>query len=157
VDSRRGRLQLNFTFPLRARVTERPAALYERLRLRQPVEYGAFVHCESGRHILSFSPELFFRIDPQGEGRRITARPMKGTAPRGRTTAEDRDVAKWLRNDVKNRSENVMIVDLIRNDLGRLCNYGTVRVENLFEVERYPSLWQMTSSVRGELRPGDGL
>jgi len=58
--------QLNFTFPLRVRVTERPAALYERLRLRQPVEYGAFVHCESGRHILSFSPELFFRVDPWG-------------------------------------------------------------------------------------------
>jgi len=149
--------QLNFTFPLRARVTERPAALYERLRLRQPVEYGAFVHCEPGCHILSFSPELFFRIDPQGEGCQITARPMKGTARRGRTTAEDRDVAKWLRNDVKNRSENVMIVDLIRNDLGRLCNYGTVRVENLFEVERYPSLWQMTSTVRGELRPEIGF
>jgi para-aminobenzoate synthetase/4-amino-4-deoxychorismate lyase len=149
--------QLNYTFPLRVRVAESPAALYLRLRHRQPVEFGAFVHCESGRHILSFSPELFFRVDQRGVGRRITARPMKGTARRGRTTAEDRDVADWLRNDVKNRSENVMIVDLIRNDLGRLCDYGSVRVENLFEVERYPTLWQMTSTVTGQLRPEMGF
>ena len=81
---------------------------------------------------------------------------MKGTAPRGRTTAEDRQIAEWLRNDAKNRSENVMIVDLLRNDLGRLCAYGSVRAENLFAVERYPSLWQMTSTVTGELRPEVG-
>ena len=78
---------------------------------------------------------------------------MKGTAPRGRTTAEDRQIAEWLRNDPKNRSENVMIVDLLRNDLGRLCNYGSVRVEDLFAVERYPSLWQMTSTVTGDAAP----
>jgi len=78
---------------------------------------------------------------------------MKGTAPRGRTTAEDRNQSEWLRNDPKNRAENVMIVDLLRNDLGRLCQYGTVRVENLFAVERYPTLWQMTSTVTGQLRP----
>ena len=148
--------QLNFTFPLRLEIAGRPAALYANLRRRQPVEYGAFVQCNSGRHILCFSPELFFRIEDQGGSRRITAKPMKGTARRGRTTAEDRQVAEWLRNDVKNRSENVMIVDLIRNDLGRLCNYGSVHVESLFEVERFPTLWQMTSTVTGELRQDVG-
>ena len=145
--------QLNFTFPLRMRITERPAVLYARLRRRQPVEYGAFLHCQAGRHILSFSPELFFRVEREGTSRLITAQPMKGTARRGRTTAEDRQIAEWLHNDIKNRSENVMIVDLIRNDLGRLCNYGSVRVESLFDVESYATLWQMTSTVTGELRP----
>jgi para-aminobenzoate synthetase/4-amino-4-deoxychorismate lyase len=78
---------------------------------------------------------------------------MKGTAPRGRTTSEDRALAGWLRNDSKNRAENVMIVDLLRNDLGRLCVFGSVRASNLFAVERYPTLWQMTSTIIGELRP----
>lgn len=145
--------QLNFTFPLRLQITEGPAALYGRLCDAQPVDYGAFLHCQPGRHILSLSPELFFRIDQHGPTRRITTQPMKGTARRGRTTAEDRDTAAWLRNDPKNRAENVMIVDLIRNDLGRLCSYGSVRVERLFEVDRYPTLWQMTSTITGDLRP----
>ncbi len=144
--------QLNFTFPLCARIVERPASLYALLRARQPVEYGAFLHWQSGRHILSLSPELFFRVEKQGTTRRITTKPMKGTARRGRTTQEDRQIADWLRNDEKNRSENVMIVDLIRNDLGRLCTFGSVRVESLFDVERFPTLWQMTSTITGELR-----
>ncbi|MFZ0735433.1 MAG: chorismate-binding protein, partial [Candidatus Sulfotelmatobacter sp.] len=80
----------------------------------------------------------------------------KGTASRGRTTREDLAQAEWLRNDPKNRSENVMIVDLLRNDLGRLSNFGTVRTQNLFAVERYPTLWQMTSTVTGDLRPEVG-
>jgi para-aminobenzoate synthetase / 4-amino-4-deoxychorismate lyase len=142
--------QLNFTFPLHARFAETLAALYGRLSAAQPVEYGAFLHTQTGRHILSFSPELFFRID--GE-RRITTQPMKGTAPRGRTTTEDREIAAWLVNDAKNRAENVMIVDLIRNDLGRLCTFGSIHVDQLFEVERYPSLWQMTSRISGHLEP----
>jgi para-aminobenzoate synthetase/4-amino-4-deoxychorismate lyase len=78
---------------------------------------------------------------------------MKGTAPRGRTTTEDTARADWLRNDPKNRSENVMIVDLLRNDLGRICAFGTVHASNLFAVECYPTLWQMTSTITGELRP----
>jgi len=82
---------------------------------------------------------------------------MKGTAPRGRTTREDREIAEWLHNDAKNRSENVMIVDLVRNDLGRVAQTGSVRVEELFSVERYPTLWQMTSTVSAELRPGVGF
>jgi para-aminobenzoate synthetase/4-amino-4-deoxychorismate lyase len=146
--------QLNFTFPLRLKVQGRAADLYATLRGRQPVAYGAFLHCDSGRRILSFSPELFFRIDRRQATRRIVTRPMKGTAPRGRTTAEDQAVAEWLRHDAKNCSENVMIVDLLRNDLGRLCEYGSVHVDELFAVERYPSLWQMTSTVSGDLRTG---
>lgn len=144
--------QLNYTFPLRTRIATPPSDLYVQLRGRQPVEYGAFLHCQSGRHVLCFSPELFFRVDTAGGTRRITTQPMKGTAPRGRTNAEDRRVADWLRNDQKNRSENVMIVDLIRNDLGRLCTFGSVQVDSLFAVERFPTLWQMTSTVSGELR-----
>jgi para-aminobenzoate synthetase/4-amino-4-deoxychorismate lyase len=163
--------QLNFTVPLRVHAPGSSATLYRRLRSRQPVPYGAFLHSQPNRRILSFSPELFFRMEGRGpqrqvfvagvqsqsNQRRITTRPMKGTAPRGRTTREDRERAEWLCNDPKNRSENVMIVDLLRNDLGRISNFGTVRTENLFAVERYPTLWQMTSTVTGELRPEIGF
>ncbi len=145
--------QLNFTAPMKFEVPCSAAALYARLRARQPVDYGAFLHSEIGRHILSFSPELFFRIDDDGVTRRIVTRPMKGTARRGRTTIEDRRIAEWLHGDPKNRSENVMIVDLVRNDLGRVAQTGSVKVEELFTVERYPALWQMTSTVSAELRP----
>jgi para-aminobenzoate synthetase / 4-amino-4-deoxychorismate lyase len=145
--------QLNFTFPVHIETEERPAALYARLVAAQPVDYGAFLHCQNGRHVLSLSPELFFRLAEDGGKRRITTRPMKGTARRGRTMAEDRENAAGLSSDAKNRAENVMIVDLIRNDLGRICEFGSVRVEKLFDVDRYPTLWQMTSTVTGELRP----
>jgi para-aminobenzoate synthetase/4-amino-4-deoxychorismate lyase len=149
--------QLNFTAPMRIRAKGRSSAIYARLRARQPVSYGAFLHWKSGRRILSFSPELFFRVDGEGGPRRIVTRPMKGTAARGRTTREDRAIAQWLSSDPKNRSENVMIVDLLRNDLGRLAEFGTVRAENLFAVERHPTLWQMTSTVTAELRPDIGF
>jgi para-aminobenzoate synthetase/4-amino-4-deoxychorismate lyase len=149
--------QLNFTVPMQVGVKGRLAALYARLAERQPVPYGAWVHCEDGAQILSFSPELFFRIEEDEGGRRITTRPMKGTAQRGRTNREDRAQAEWLRNDAKNRAENIMIVDLLRNDLGRLCSYGSVRAEQLFAVERHPTLWQMTSTVSGTLRPQVGF
>ena len=149
--------QLNFTVPLGVSAPGSSAAFYRRLRSRQPAPYCAFLHTQPNRRILSLSPELFFQLEGQGGLRRITTRPMKGTAPRGRTTAEDRDQSEWLRNDPKNRSENVMIVDLLRNDLGRLCNFGSVRAQNLFAVERYPTLWQMTSTVTGDLRPNVGF
>jgi para-aminobenzoate synthetase/4-amino-4-deoxychorismate lyase len=145
--------QLNFTLPIALRAGEGSAELYRHLRVRQPAPYGAFVHTHPQHRILSFSPELFFRIESQGQSRRITTRPMKGTAPRGRTSQEDRETARWLANDPKNRSENVMIVDLLRNDLGRLCRFGSVRAQDLFAVERYSTLWQMTSTVTGDLRP----
>jgi len=145
--------QLNFTAPWRLRVEGSAAALYARLRIQQPTRYGAFVHAEPGQKILSFSPELFFNIEPgTGLTRRITTRPMKGTSRRGRFTREDRERAQWLQADPKNRSENVMIVDLLRNDLGRIAKFGSVRAEKLFAVERYPTLWQMTSTVTADLR-----
>jgi len=149
--------QLNFTAPFHVKASGSVAALYARLRARQPVDYGAFLHWQAGRHILSFSPELFFRIENDGPTRRIVTRPMKGTARRGRTAREDREIAEWLRNDPKNRSENVMIVDLLRNDLGRVARTGSVRAERLFDVERYSTLWQMTSTVSAELRPEVGF
>ena len=148
--------QLNFTFPLQGHFAGSAGALYADLVRRQPVDYAAFLHTEPRRHILSLSPELFFRIDPEGQARRITTRPMKGTAPRGRTTREDSEIAEHLRTDPKNCAENVMIVDLLRNDIGRLCTYGSVTVRDLFAVERYPTLWQMTSAVTGTLRPEAG-
>jgi para-aminobenzoate synthetase / 4-amino-4-deoxychorismate lyase len=146
--------QLNFTYPLRLRLDCGPATLYAHLLRNQPAPYAALLHWQPGHHILSLSPELFFRVDEEGSARRITTRPMKGTAPRGRTAAEDRNLAEQLRHDEKNRAENVMIVDLLRNDLGRLCRFGTVETQNLFAVERYPTLWQMTSTVTGLLRDG---
>ena len=113
--------QLNFTVPMNVEVRGSMAALYARLRARQPVEYGAFLHWQTGRRILSFSPELFFRVEENGRAAHHDAA-HEGTAARGRTTREDRERAEWLRNDPKNRSENVMIVDLLRNDLGRLAH-----------------------------------
>jgi para-aminobenzoate synthetase/4-amino-4-deoxychorismate lyase len=148
--------QLNFTAPFRVEAPGGVATHYARLRSHQPVDYGAFIHWQPGHHILSFSPELFFRIDRDGDFRRIVTRPMKGTAPRGRTTREDHQIVAWLRNDPKNRAENVMIVDLLRNDLGRVARFGTVQTQSLFAVERYPTLWQMTSTVAAELRPEIG-
>jgi para-aminobenzoate synthetase/4-amino-4-deoxychorismate lyase len=149
--------QLNFTAPFQIQVQGSVAGLHALLRARQPVDYGAFLHWQTGRHILSFSPELFFRIENDGRTRRIVTRPMKGTARRGRTTREDLEIAEWLRNDPKNRSENVMIVDLLRNDLGRVARTGSVRADRLFDVERYATLWQMTSTVSAELRPEVGF
>lgn len=149
--------QLNFTVPIQIHTEGSSGALYQRLRARQPAPYCAFLHTRAGRQILSFSPELFFSLEAESKTRRITTRPMKGTAARGRMTREDRERADWLRGDPKNRAENVMIVDLLRNDLGRLCQYGSVRAEELFAVERYPTLWQMTSTITGELRSEVGF
>jgi para-aminobenzoate synthetase/4-amino-4-deoxychorismate lyase len=145
--------QLNFTIPIHVHSPGSSASLYRRLHTRQPAPYAAFLHTEPDQRFLSFSPELFFQVQNHGNSRRITTRPMKGTTPRGRTTSEDRAAADFLRSDPKNRAENVMIVDLLRNDLGRVCKYGTVESSDLFAVERYPTLWQMTSTVTGELSP----
>lgn len=148
--------QLNFTVPYTVKMRGSIAALYARLRQRQPVEYSALLHWDAGRSVLSFSPELFFRVAEQDGERQITTRPMKGTAARGKTLSEDLAHADWLRNDPKNRAENVMIVDLLRNDLGRIANFGSVHTEDLFAVERLPTLWQMTSTVKADLRPEVG-
>ena len=139
--------QANFTVKGSLSWNQDPARLFERIMASQPVAYGALIHT-GGARILSASPELFFRR----HANRITVRPMKGTAPRGRDLAEDARVMAWLAADEKNRAENVMIVDLMRNDLGRICDFGTVAVTDLFAVERYLGLLQMTSTIRGELK-----
>ncbi|MBX7250885.1 MAG: aminodeoxychorismate synthase component I [Candidatus Promineofilum sp.] len=134
--------QANYTFPLRADFDGDPWALFAALSAAQWADYGAYL--DLGRFVIcSASPELFFHLD----GDRILSRPMKGTAPRGLTTAGDRAQIDWLRRSEKNRAENVMIVDMIRNDLGRVAQVGSVAVPDLFAVERYPTLLQMTSTV----------
>jgi para-aminobenzoate synthetase / 4-amino-4-deoxychorismate lyase len=139
--------QANFTVMVRHPCHEDAGALFERMMENQPVPYGALIHTGE-THILSASPELFFRK----RGSRILVRPMKGTARRGRDREEDGQRAAWLAADEKNRAENVMIVDLLRNDLGRICRTGSIEVTDLFAVERYPGLLQMTSTVQGELK-----
>jgi para-aminobenzoate synthetase/4-amino-4-deoxychorismate lyase len=140
--------QVNYTLKLLFDFAGNPGALYETLRRNQSVAYGALLKSGS-RHILSFSPELFFRKD----GRECLVRPMKGTGRRGTTLEEDRRAGKRLFGDSKNRSENVMIVDLLRNDLGRVCEVGTVETTSLFDIETYETLHQLTSTVRGRLQP----
>lgn len=134
--------QVNYTLRLRTDFEGDPWALFRRLWQAQPTPYAAYIETDTFA-VCSASPELFFRY----EDGRVTARPMKGTAPRGRTLAEDEAQAQALRASPKNRAENVMIVDMIRNDLGRVATVGSVRVPHLFTVERYPTLWQMTSTV----------
>ena len=140
--------QVNYTLKLRFDLVGEAADLYLQLRAGQGVGYGAFLSF-ADRRILSFSPELFF----SKRGDRLEVRPMKGTLRRGRTAAEDAALADFLRSDEKNLSENVMIVDLLRNDLGRLAGPGQVSVPSLFDVETYESLHQMTSTVVAQL-PG---
>jgi para-aminobenzoate synthetase/4-amino-4-deoxychorismate lyase len=130
--------QVNFTIALSGQTYGSPLALYDALRRAQPVRYGALI-CHTDGAILSRSPELF--VERQGE--RLLCRPMKGTA------ARDSD-PRFLAMSEKDRAENIMIVDLIRNDLGRLTPSGGVRVERLCEIESYPSVWQMTSTVVAE-------
>ena len=127
--------QVNLTFPLEFEWFGSPLALYARLRQRQPVRYGGFVG-DAAQGLVSLSPELF--LERQGE--RLVTRPMKGTAPR---TAP----AEQLRNSQKDCAENLMIVDLLRNDLGRIAENGSVVVDRLFDVEAYPTVWQMVSEV----------
>lgn len=132
----------SFSFPFQGD----PYSLYLRLRKAQPVKYGAFLRVGAGC-IVSQSPELFFRVCR----RKIETRPMKGTAGRGLTEREDRRAVAVLKRDEKNRAENVMIVDLLRNDLGKVCRPGSIRVSRLFEVQRYRTILQMVSTVSGEL------
>jgi len=142
--------QVNYTYRLRFDAFGSPLAQYARLRARQPVPYGALIALHDGGAVLSLSPELFVR---QTDGE-LTARPMKGTAPAGSGEApgDDGVRAAALAADPKNRAENLMIVDLLRNDMGRIAVTGTVAVPMLFEVRRYGSVLQMTSTVNARLR-----
>lgn len=145
--------QINLTFPQTLRATGTPDALYAALRRVQPVRHGALVDL-GGPVILSRSPELFFAVDADGM---IETRPMKGTVARGATPGADRAARDWLGASEKNRAENLMIVDLLRNDLSRISRVGSVRVPRLFEVESYATVHQMTSTVRAQLLPGTNL
>lgn len=137
--------QVNYTMQLNAPFVGSGWPLFWQLVQAQQANYTAYLNI-GGYEICSASPELFFKLD----GTQITSKPMKGTARRGLTFAEDMQLAQALHLSEKNRAENVMIVDMIRNDMGRICDIGTVKVPQLFEIERYPTVLQMTSTVTGQ-------
>lgn len=141
--------QVNYTFPMHAGFEGDALAWFRTLCAAQRAAHCAYI--DIGRFkILSISPELFFALEDDV----ITTRPMKGTRRRGRWPEEDLRSAEELRESEKDRAENVMIVDLLRNDLGRICETGSVVVERLFDVEQYETVWQMTSTIRGRTRAG---
>lgn len=141
--------QANLTFPIEATWEGDPITLFNTLTERQPVRHGAIVNLE-GPMILSRSPELFFAINADGW---IETRPMKGTAKRGKTQEEDDAIRDGLAKDAKNQAENRMIVDLLRNDISRITEVGTLDVPELFKVETYPTLHQMVSGIHARLLP----
>jgi para-aminobenzoate synthetase/4-amino-4-deoxychorismate lyase len=148
--------QVNYTYRLHGQAYGSPVALYRALRARQPVQFGALIALPPGEAVewvLSCSPELFLR---HANGL-LTARPMKGTASRFEPPEGDSETARRLADDIKNRAENLMIVDLLRNDLGRVAQIGSVQVPQLFEIEPYTTLFQMTSTVQARLRPEAGF
>lgn len=146
--------QVNLTFPIRGRAQGDVQALYHALTRLQPVQYGALVQAGGLPAILSRSPELFFRTDSAGM---IETRPMKGTQPRSSDPVEDAARAVFLKSDEKNQAENLMIVDLLRNDISRICEAGSVHVPELFTVESYETVHQMVSLIRGQMEPGTRL
>ncbi len=147
--------QVNLSHRLEAKV-EHPSdgcggrawPLYERLRAVSPVPHGAYLDL-GDVVVLSASPERFLRLD----GERVETRPIKGTRPRGKTPDEDEVMRTGLHSSEKDRAENLMIVDLLRNDLGKVCRVGSVRVPELFGLEGYSFVWHLVSTVTGELRP----
>lgn len=145
--------QANLSFRARFAFRGDPLALYRDLRACAGAAHCAFID-DGARHILSLSPELFFDLSPAG---RLTARPMKGTAARGSDVPADERARRSLAASEKDRAENLMIVDLLRNDLGRVAETGSVEVRDLFAVETYPTLHQMVSTVTAQLKPGTGI
>lgn len=139
--------QVNYTFPVSGRWDATLADLYQRLRLNQPVLYSSIIR-HDGCSLLSFSPELFFSV----HGKHVELKPMKGTAPRGRTPEEDESSIAWLKASEKDRAENRMIVDLLRNDIGRLAVPGSVAVRSFFDVEKFASIIQATSTIDAVLK-----
>jgi len=144
--------QANLSFRSRFTFLGDPLTLYRGLRAGSAARYGAYLD-DGERQILSFSPELFFDLEAGGT---ITARPMKGTAARGSDPPSDAEARARLAANPKDRAENLMIVDLLRNDLGRIAELGSVSVGDLFAVETYPTLHQMVSTVTARLKPGVG-
>ena len=142
--------QINYTYRLKFDVFGSPLGLFRRLRARQPVHFGALIALPADRWIVSCSPELFI----EKTGARLRTRPMKGTTARGRTPEQDARAEAFLRSDPKNRAENLMIVDLLRNDVSRVAKIGSVQVPALFSIEPYPSIWAMTSTIEADLIDG---
>ncbi|MCM2270388.1 MAG: chorismate-binding protein, partial [Thermoanaerobaculia bacterium] len=139
--------QVNFVFPFDGRLSGRPRDLFARLVAPREAPFAAFLEGDSWA-VASLSPELFF----ERQGERIVMRPMKGTRRRGRFDAEDQRLATELAGSEKDRAENLMIVDMVRNDLGRVAEPGSVALERAFAVERYPTVWQLTSTVTAASR-----
>jgi para-aminobenzoate synthetase/4-amino-4-deoxychorismate lyase len=139
--------QVNFTFRLRSFFRDDPWSYFKNLLHIQDAKYGGFINTDHWS-VCSISPELFFQLN----GEKLISRPMKGTAARGLTLQNDLEQAEALRQSKKNRAENVMIVDMVRNDMGRIADIGTVSVNDLFITEKYQTLWQMTSTVRAETK-----
>ena len=145
--------QANLTACCSTTWPEQSSALELFLRVRQacPAPFAGLVIAENGEALLSSSPERFLRMDPGG---RIQTRPIKGTRPRHSSPERDADLAADLVCSAKDRAENVMIVDLLRNDLGRVCRPGSIEVPQLLGLESYPSVHHLTSVVEGQLQPG---
>ena len=144
--------QVNHTLRLKGSYTGSDLALFRRLKRAQPDSYAAYLNIGQWR-ILSVSPELFFRRDADI----LTAKPMKGTAKRGLYPEEDQQIAAQLQSSEKDRAENLMIVDLLRNDLSRIAIPHTLQVPELFSIERHPTVFQMTSTITAQARPGTAL
>jgi para-aminobenzoate synthetase/4-amino-4-deoxychorismate lyase len=144
--------QVNYSFPLTSSFNGDAYELYRNLYLAQGAPYSAYL--DLGRFkVLCLSPELFF----ERRGNLCITKPMKGTVKRGRWLEEDRELARWLGASVKDRADNVMIVDLLRTDLGKVSVPGSVRVSSLFDLERFETVWQMTSTVESTLNDGTSL
>jgi para-aminobenzoate synthetase component I len=151
--------QVNLTRQIRARLPAQltPAQIFRRLRRENPASHAAFLRRGSDV-VISASPERFFSLQNLAGGRSsITASPIKGTRPRGTSPGADEQLRSDLELSAKDRAENVMIVDLLRNDLGRICRFGTVRVEELCRLVEYPTLFHLVSTIRGELRKDSTL
>jgi para-aminobenzoate synthetase/4-amino-4-deoxychorismate lyase len=144
--------EVNYTYPYEIQTNLQDFELYEALLEKQTTPFNAFLKDDT-HTILSFSPELFFKI----EGNNIITKPMKGTIKRGKNKFEDDKNIEFLKNDIKNRAENIMIVDLLRNDLGKFAKSGSVKVDNIFEIEKHPTLFQMTSQVSAEIEDKTSL
>ncbi len=143
--------QANLTRRLETPFDGDPWPLYRRLRTGDPALFSAYLDLGHGRAILSATPEPFLSVDRHGN---VTTDPIKGTRPRGRTREEDRALACELLTSAKDRAENVMIVDVLRNDLGRVCRPGSVRVPRLCRLERTATVQHLVTTITGRLRPG---
>ncbi len=146
--------QANLTFPLHAEIHGTSEAIFSTLKQAKQENYRTLVIQENQPDIISCSPELFFNLDRDGM---LETRPMKGTQPRSSDPTKDKELKSFLADDPKNRAENLMIVDLLRNDLSRICRQGSVKVPQLFEIESYSTVHQMTSRIVGQLQTGKHL